>query len=400
MLKVFLYKKADDNVKASQNVKKYKGRAYIMSQIPFRYDHVGSLLRPARLKKARQAFVNGSITKEELTEVEDQEIIKVIEKQKEVGLKAVTDGEFRRRWWHLDFIAGLNGISVFDFKTSAFGIEADAQGPYVSGQLSFNSNQPFLDHFKFTLAHAGSTVAKQTIPGPNMIYLDAAILSSHYHDHPVYSSTDAFKEDLIATYKEAIRAFYDSGCRYLQLDDTSWGALIDGRFRELIKTKGYDPDKLIQEFGDITEAILEDKPDDLAITFHLCKGNFQSHWLYQGSYERIAKRLFSISQIDGFFLEFDDERSGSFEPLKYVQGQKIVLGLVTTKKPELEDKTLLEWRIRSAARYVPIDQLCLSPQCGFSSTQEGNKIIEEEQWAKLRLVKETAEEVFSKSVRS
>ena len=371
-----------------------------MSQIPFRYDQVGSLLRPVRLKKARQDYLDGTITKRQLTEIEDEEIIAVIEKQKEIGLKAVTDGEFRRRWWHLDFIAGLTGISVFDFKTSAFGIEADAQGSYVSGQLSFNANHPFLNHFKFTLAHASGAVAKQTISSPNMIYLDAVILSPQYHAHPVYSSTEAFKGDLIATYKAAIEAFYKCGCRYLQLDDTSWGALIDGRFRELIKEKGFDPDNLIQEFGDITEAILEDKPDDLAVTFHLCKGNFQPHWLYQGSYERIAKRLLSISPIDGFFLEFDDERSGSFEPLKYVQNQKIVLGLVTTKKPELEDKALLEWRIRSAARYVPIDQLCLSPQCGFSSTQEGNKITEEVQWAKLRLVKETAEEVFSKPVRS
>lgn len=395
-----MYKKADDNVKASQNVKKYKGRAYIMSQIPFRYDHVGSLLRPARLKKARQAFVDGSITKEELTEVEDQEIIKVIEKQKEVGLKAVTDGEFRRRWWHLDFIAGLNGISVFDFKTSAFGIEADAQGSYVSGQLSFNIDHPFLDHFKFTLAHAGSTLAKQTIPGPNMIYLDSVILSKQYQQAPIYSSVDTFKKDLIATYQTAVQAFYDAGCRYLQLDDTSWGALIDGRFRELIKSNGYDPDDLILEFGDITEAVLAHKPDDLAVTFHLCKGNFQSHWLYKGSYERIAKRLLSITSIAGFFLEFDDERSGGFEPLKRLRDQKIVLGLVTTKRPELEDKSLLEWRIRSAARYVSLEQICLSPQCGFSSTQEGNLITEEVQWAKLRLVKEVAEEIFSNPIRS
>ncbi|WP_161901690.1 5-methyltetrahydropteroyltriglutamate--homocysteine S-methyltransferase [Candidatus Enterococcus willemsii] len=369
-----------------------------MMTIPFRWDQVGSFLRPQELKEAREAYKQGKITKEALTAVEDKAIIALIEKQKEVGLKAVTDGEFRRRWWHLDFIAGLNGITVYDFETTAFGITTEAQGTYVSGKLSFNENHPFLDHFRFTKAHAGDAVAKQTIPGPNMIFLDSLILSKQYNENPVYETKAAFIEDLIATYRAAIQGFYDAGCRYLQLDDTSWGGLFDDRFRGLIADNGYDPDELIQEFGEITEAVLADKPEDLAVTFHFCKGNFQSKWLYDGSYDKIAERLLAIKQFDGFFLEFDDERSGSFEPLQHIQNQRIVLGLVTTKTPELEDKEVLKARIKEAAQYVPLNQLCLSPQCGFSSTHEGNKVSEEDQWKKFALIIETAKEVWGDTV--
>ncbi|MEO1771137.1 MULTISPECIES: 5-methyltetrahydropteroyltriglutamate--homocysteine S-methyltransferase [Enterococcus] len=365
-----------------------------MAKIPFRFDQVGSLLRPKALKEAREKFKNGEITKAELTQVEDTEIIKVIEKQKKVGLKAVTDGEFRRRWWHLDFIAGLNGITVYDFTTTAFGVTTEAQGTYVSDKLSFDKNHPFLEHFKFTNVHAGEAIAKQTIPGPNMIFLDSFILSKQYNENPVYQTVEEFEKDLIHTYQEAIQAFYDAGCRYLQLDDTSWGGLFDERFRGMITQNGYDPDELIQKFGDITEAVLSKKPEDLAVTFHFCKGNFQSHWLYNGSYDKIAKRLLGISQFNGFFLEFDDERSGSFEPMANIGEQYLVLGLITTKTPKLEDKEQLKLRIKEATQYVPLNQLCLSPQCGFSSTHEGNKVTEEDQWAKLALVIEVAKEVW------
>ena len=362
--------------------------------IPFRYDQVGSLLRPVALKEARANYSKGTIGKNELTKIENEEIIRVIEKQKEIGLKAVTDGEFRRRWWHLDFIAELNGISIFDFETTAFGIKTEAQGSYVSGRLSFNSKHSFIEHFRFTQKHADKTVAKQTIPGPNMILLDSLILSKQYHENPVYETIDTFVEDLIKTYQEAIKSFYEAGCRYLQLDDTSWGGLFDDRFRQIITQNGFDPDKLITTFGDITEAILEDKPEDLAVTFHFCKGNFQSHWLYNGSYDKIAERLFSIEAFNGFFLEFDDERSGSFEPLKHVKNQKIVLGLVTSKTPELEKKEVIINRIKEASQYVPLEQICLSPQCGFASTHEGNKLTETDQWQKLKLVVEIAKEVW------
>lgn len=365
-----------------------------MTKIPFRFDQVGSLLRPQVLKEAREKYKNGSISKEELTTIEDEEIIKIIKKQKEIGLQAVTDGEFRRRWWHLDFIAGLNGITVYDFETSAFGITTEAQGSYVSDKLSFNKDHPFLSHFQFTNKHAGDVIAKQTIPGPNMIFLNPFLLSKQYHENPVYESVEEFIDDLVVTYQQIIQAFYDVGCRYLQLDDTSWGALFDDHFRDLISQNGFNPDTLIQQFGDITEKVLENKPVDMVVTFHFCKGNFQSHWLYNGSYDKIAKRLLSIEQFDGFFLEYDDERSGSFKPLQNIKDQRIVLGLVTTKTPELEDKEMIKDKVKEASKYVPLEQLCLSPQCGFSSTHEGNKVTEEEQWKKLQLVIEIAKEIW------
>lgn len=363
-------------------------------KIPFRYDIVGSFLRPEALKKARTAFANGDISKEELVQVEDRTIIDLIEKQKNAGLHAVTDGEFRRRWWHLDFIAGLKGITVYDFQTTAFGITTDAQGTYVSGQLSFPTDHPFLDHFRFTQKYASPVLAKQTIPGPNMIFLDSLILSKQYNEKPVYDSLEAFKKDLITTYQNAIQAFYDAGCRYLQLDDTSWGGLFDDRFREMIKTNGLDADQLLNDFQEVTEKSLANKPADLAVTFHFCKGNFQSHWLYNGSYEKIAKNLFSIDAFDGFFLEYDDERSGGFEPLKELNDQRIVLGLITTKNGQLEETSTIIERIKQASQFVPIEQICLSPQCGFASTHEGNHLTEEDQWRKLKLVKTIAETVW------
>lgn len=367
-----------------------------MTKIPFRWDIVGSFLRPQKLKEAREQFKQGNITQDALTEVEDEAISDLIKKEKEIGLNAVTDGEFRRRWWHLDFIAGLDGITVFDFETTAFGVTSEAQGTFVSGKLAFNPSHPFLDHFRFTNEHAKAegVIAKQTIPGPNMIFLDSFILSKRYNENPVYASKADFIQDLITAYRETIQAFYNAGCRYLQLDDTSWGALFDDHFRDLIKENGYDPDELIQEFGDITEAVLATKPADLAVTFHFCKGNFQSRWLYNGSYDKIAERLLAITGFNGFFLEFDDERSGSFAPLQNIKDQRIVLGLVTTKSSELEDKAVLKERIKEASQYVPLDQLCLGTQCGFSSTQEGNDLTEEDQWNKLALLVETAKEVW------
>ncbi|WP_086444510.1 5-methyltetrahydropteroyltriglutamate--homocysteine S-methyltransferase [Candidatus Enterococcus lemimoniae] len=363
-------------------------------KIPYRYDIVGSFLRPEALKNTRAAFADGSISKDALIEVEDQTIIELIEKQKAVGLHAVTDGEFRRRWWHLDFIAGLNGITVYDFQTTAFGITTDAQGTYVSGPLSFSPTHPFLEHFRFTQKHAAPALAKQTIPGPNMIFLDSLILSKQYNENPIYTSLETFKQDLIKTYQDAIQAFYDAGCRYLQLDDTSWGGLFDERFRDLIKKNGLDADQLLNDFQEVTEKSLANKPADLAVTFHFCKGNFQSHWLYNGSYEKIAKNLFSIKAFDGFFLEYDDERSGGFEPLKELKEQQIVLGLITTKNGELEDPTTISERIKEASQYVPLDQICLSPQCGFASTHEGNHLTEEDQWKKIELVKSIAETIW------
>ena len=366
-----------------------------MDRAPFKYDIVGSFLRPERLKKAREDYFNHIITKEELTVIENEEIKKLIDQQKNLGLKAVTDGEFRRRWWHLDFIQALNGITVYDKVTTGFqGKEMKVQGSYISSSISFNEKHPFLEHFRLTQKIAGDTLVKQTIPGPNMIYLDALILSPQYKENPVYSDLADFRKDLIETYQKAILAFYDAGCRYLQFDDTSWGALFSSVFREKIEACGYQPDQLIKEFGDITEAALKVKPRDMVITFHICKGNFQSSWLYEGFYDVIAERLFSIDAFDGFFLEYDDERSGDFSPLKYIRNQKVVLGLITTKTADLEDKEAIKQRIMEASQYVPLEQLCLSPQCGFASTQEGNHITQQQQWAKLEHVIAIANEVF------
>lgn len=364
---------------------------------PFRYDIVGSFLRPQAIHDARAKHAAGEISFEQLREVEDAEVSKIIEKQKAVGLHAVTDGEFRRRWWHLDWLAGFNGIKVYDFKTAGFGIEKVMQGTYVDSPISFDPNHPFLDGFRRTQKLAGDTPVKQTIAGPNMVTLDSVVLSQQYAANPVYANLDELRHDLAKTYQDAIRAFYDAGCRYLQLDDTSWGALFSGRFRDRIVACGYDPDELIDVFGDITDEALEGRPEDMVITTHMCKGNFMSHWLYEGTYETIARRLLGIRGFDGFFLEYDDERSGSFEPLRHLPAdtdQRVVLGLVTTKTAELEDPDDIRARIAEAAKIVPLERLCLSPQCGFSSTEEGNSIAEQVQWDKLRLVREVAESVW------
>lgn len=364
------------------------------TKAPFRYDIVGSFLRPAGLKAAREQLAAGEIPKEALTQAENEAITALIQQEKAVGLRAVTDGEFRRRWWHLDFLAGLNGISVYDFETAGFGVKKVMQNTFVSAPLSFDSQHPFLEHFKFTQQAAGGALVKQTIPGPNMVTLDSVVLSQQYKAAPVYPDLDALAADLTKTYQDAIQAFYSAGCRYLQLDDTSWGALFSQRFRDRIEACGYDPDKLIDVFGDITTEALKGRPADMTITTHMCKGNFMSHWLYEGTYDKIARRLLAIEGFDGFFLEYDDERSGSFEPLRYLKGQRMALGLVTTKSGVLEDPDRIRARIAEAARIVPLEQLCLSPQCGFSSTQEGNAIEAASQWKKLRLIKEIAESVW------
>lgn len=364
---------------------------------PFRYDIVGSFLRPQAIHDARASWKAGDITFEQLHKVEDVEVAKIIEAQKQVGLHAVTDGEFRRRWWHLDWLAGFNGIKVYDFKTAGFGIEKVMQGTYVDSPLSFDPNHPFIEGFRRTQKLAGDTPVKQTISGPNMITLDSVVLSAQYAANPVYANLDELRHDLAKTYQDAIKAFHDAGCRYLQLDDTSWGALFSPRFRAKIEACGYDPDKLIDVFGDITDEALEGRPDDMVITTHMCKGNFMSHWLYEGTYETIARRLLNIRGFDGFFLEYDDERSGSFEPLRHLPAntdQRVVLGLVTTKTAELEDPERIRERIAEAAKIVPLERLCLSPQCGFSSTEEGNSIDPSVQWEKLALVRDIARSVW------
>lgn len=363
---------------------------------PYKADHVGSFLRPQILKDARLQYLEGDLSKAELRLIEDTEIAKLVEKQKEVGLTAVTDGEFRRKWWHLDFIKELGGIKVYEKDSPGFfqGEMKKLTVYTVDSKLTFPKDHSFLNDFKYLKSIAGNHVAKITIPGPNMIFYSGVVNSDVYLENPVYASLDEVSQDIIKVYQEAIQAFYDAGCRYLQLDDTSWGALFSEDFRETIETKGFDPDELIRRFADITVEAVANKPADMAISLHICRGNFKSAWLYQGGYEPIAEELFSRVNVDAFFLEFDSERAGDFSPLRFIKNQKVVLGLITTKTPELEDKEEIKQLIDEATKYVTIDQLCLSPQCGFSSTEEGNLIKDEDQWNKLRLVVEIAKEVW------
>ncbi|MUV37859.1 5-methyltetrahydropteroyltriglutamate--homocysteine S-methyltransferase [Lentibacillus sp. JNUCC-1] len=358
------------------------------AKAPFRGDHVGSLLRPQTLKEARADYQKGDITKEALRALEDSEIARIVERQKEAGLKAVTDGEFRRRWWHLDFIRAIKGIRTYEVDlTGAFnGAMTKAEAYTVDSKLSFPKNHPFLADFAYLKSIAGDHVAKITIPGPNMIFYSGVVGSQPYLNNPAYPSLDEVAQDIVKVYQDAIQAFYDAGCRYLQLDDTSWGALFSPDFREKISAQGFDPDELVKKFADITVEAVAKKPADMAITLHICRGNFKSAWLYQGGYEPIAKELFSRVNVDAFFLEYDTDRAGDFSPLRFIQDQKVVLGLITSKTPELEEPAEIKARIEEATQYVNKDQLCLSPQCGFASTEEGNLLTEEEQWEKLRHV--------------
>ena len=373
--------------------------ANIIKKAPFRADHVGSFLRPQVLKDARAQYQNGQITKADLRAIEDSEIAKIVEKQKEAGMVAATDGEFRRRWWHLDFIRDIEGIRVYEVDLSgAFnGAMKKAEAYTVDSKLAFPKDHPFLEDFKYIQGIAGEHVAKITIPGPNMIFYSGVIGNQVYHSNPAYPSLDKVAEDIVKVYQDAIQAFYDAGCRYLQLDDTSWGALFSNDFRDKIKAQGFDPDELTKKFADITVDALANKPEDMAITIHICRGNFKSSWLYQGGYEPIAKELFSRVNVDAFFLEFDSERSGDFKPLRFIKNQNVVLGLITSKTPELEDSEAIRKQIEEATQYVNLDQLCLSPQCGFASTEEGNLLTEEEQWEKLRHVARIAEDVWEEN---
>lgn len=359
-------------------------------EIPFKADSVGSFLRTKELKEAREKLYNNEITKEELRKIEDVEILKLIEKQKKHGLTAITDGEFRRRW-HLDFLEQINGISKYTFPPGPVfqGIipKRPPEGYYVSDKISFNPSHTFLDDFKFLKDSIGEGyIAKQTIPGPCKILNTGVLLSDHYDKNPVYDSLDDLCNDIVKVYQDAIQAFYDAGCRYLQLDDTAWGALYDNDDSKKLEAKGHKIEDLIDRFGELTERAISKKPKNLAITFHTCRGNFRSSWRYEGTYNSIAERLFKIENIDGFFLEYDTERAGDFTPLKYLKKQKVVLGLVTSKHPELEPEEILLQRIKEASKYVPIEQICISPQCGFASTEDGNDLTEEDQWKKIDLV--------------
>jgi len=362
---------------------------------PFRADQVGSLLRPAELKQARAQFQAGKINADQLKIVEDKAILDLISKQEAVGLKAVTDGEFRREFWHFDFLGGLDGVELYEsgqgikFK----GADTKPKSVHVVGKIGYTSH-PMIEHFKFLRDQVHQT-PKMMIPSPGVLHFRggrAAVPES------IYPSMDGFFDDLGNAYRKAVRAFADAGCRYLQLDDTPFAYFCDVDQRKMLKDRGDDPDHLQTIYAEMINTAISEIPPDMRITMHLCRGNFKSLWIGQGGYEPIADLLFNRINVDGYFLEYDTDRAGGFEPLRFVpKGKTVVLGLVTSKNGLLESRDELNRRIDEAAKFIDIDQLCLSPQCGFASTEEGNVLSEEEQWAKLARVVETAEEVWGKS---
>jgi 5-methyltetrahydropteroyltriglutamate--homocysteine methyltransferase len=364
------------------------------TKAPFRADHVGSLLRPAALKAARGKREMGEIAADVLREVENREIEKAIKKQEEVGLQLATDGEFRRSWWQFDFYKGLDGVELYSTGQGiAFaGVTTKAESVRVVGKVGF-SGHPHIEHFRFLKDHT-KVAPKMTIPAPSTLHFRQGRQSI---SKQVYPDLDAYFDDVGQAYRKAIRAFYDAGCRYLQLDDTAWAMVCDPHERDESKKRGDDPDSLPARYARLTNAALKDKPADMAITMHSCRGNLRSTFIASGGYDFVAEHLLgAVEGIDGYFLEYDTERAGGFEPLRFLpKGRKIVvLGLVTSKSGKLEGKDALLRRIDEAARYVAIDQLSLSPQCGFASTEEGNILAEDEQWAKLARIVEVAREVW------
>ena len=365
---------------------------------PFRLDHVGSFLRPERLKEARAKFNDGEITVEELERVENEEIIALIEKEKELGLKSVTDGEFRRAFWHLDFLENLEGVELVEvdhFSVQFKDKDVKPKTLRIVGKVDFSENHPFVKHFKFLKEHAGDTPVKLTIPSPSMLHLITQVREKNYVPIERYKDNEAlFYDDVVEAYRKALQCFYDLGCRNIQLDDTSWGEFCALDKREAYEARGFDLEQIARDYVDVLNRVIEWKPEDLVVNMHICRGNFRSTWFSSGGYEPVAKTLFGHCRVDGFFLEYDSDRAGDFTPLRYIKDQKVVLGLITSKSGDLQDKGEVIARIKEASQYVPLEQLCLSPQCGFSSTEEGNILTIEAQWDKLKLIDEIVHEVW------
>jgi 5-methyltetrahydropteroyltriglutamate--homocysteine methyltransferase len=358
---------------------------------PHRADHVGSLLRPPRLKEARSRHAAGQLSPAALKEIEDAEIRTIIAKQEEIGLSSVTDGEFRRAYWHFDFLSGLDGVEMVEAEGIKFaGVTSKAEAPFVKGKLG-SKHHPQIAHFEFLKAHTKKT-PKMTIPSPSMLHYRGG---RKMIDRAAYPTMEEFYHDLGQAYKRVVRDFYAAGCRYLQLDDCSFAYLCDPAQRKMLADRGDDPDKQGEIYAGMINAALEGRPSDLVITTHVCRGNFRSTFIASGGYEPIADLLFNKVNVDGYFLEWDSDRAGGFEPLRFLPKRKtVVLGLITSKTGEIENRDFVRRRIDEASKHAPLDQLCLSPQCGFASTEEGNVLAEDEQWAKLRLVTELAEEVW------
>ncbi len=365
---------------------------------PFRADHVGSLLRPPELLEARARHHAGELGEEELRHVEDQAIRGAVRKQESIGLESATDGEFRRASWHMDFLTQLGGVTkvsdtglVVHFRSASGTVDAALPSVHIDGRIHLE-HPIFAEAFGFLQRTVTAATPKLTIPSPSMLHYRGGRASI---DPAVYDDLNRFWDDLSAAYREEIAALARQGCTYLQLDDTSLAYLNDPAQRAMLTARGDDAEhQHLRYIRQINQA-LEGRPDGLAVTTHLCRGNFRSSWTAEGGYDFVAEALFNELAVDGFFLEYDDPRSGTFEPLRFVPpGKLVVLGLVTSKQGQLESKDTLRRRIDEASRYVPLEQLCLSPQCGFSSTVEGNALTQDQQWAKLELIVEVARQVW------
>ena len=367
-------------------------------ETPFRYDFVGSFLRPEKLKEARKQFDNGNIGYEELKKVEDESITELIIKTKNLGYHVITDGEFRRATWHLDFMWGFDGVGHTPTKTGLpfHGEDAMVDDTYIVGKVGVTKEHPFVEHFKFVKQFEDeNTVAKQTIPSPAQFLAQFTMPFNREHTLKYYETDEKLAEDIIKGYGKVINDLYNAGCRNLQLDDCTWGMMADKSGHLAYGTTQEGLLEIQKVHKNINNKVIENAPDDMVINTHVCRGNFHSTYANSGAYDPVADVLFGEENVQAYYLEFDDERSGGFAPLAKVSGdKKVVLGLITTKSPKLENKEEVIARIHEAEKYIPLDRLYLSPQCGFASCEIGNKLTEEEQWAKLNLVKEIAEEVW------
>lgn len=365
---------------------------------PFRYDIVGSFLRPSALKDARLKYQNGEITTEQLNEVENAEIVKLVQKQKEVGLQAVTDGEFRRSWWHLDFFWGLDGVerTIIEEGYRFNGATSRPETARLSGKISYSSH-PFVAHYAFLKEAAGKdVVARQSIPAAAQFLFELDRADNKESTQAIYPNRQELLSDIAGAYKASILAFYEAGCRSIQIDDCTWGALCDQQFIAVMEQIGVNVEEYANELAKLNEEVVSGLPEDLVVTTHVCRGNYVSTFAgVGGGYEPIAQTLLSIDNYSGFYLEFDTERAGDFKPLRFLKdNQQVVLGLFSSKFGELENKEDILKRIEEATQYVDLDRICLSPQCGFASTEEGNHLTEEQQWRKLAFIKEIAEELW------
>lgn len=370
---------------------------YEMGNVPFRYDFVGSFLRPQALKDAKEALDNGQLSQKEYDHIVDEEVVKVVKKQKELGYHVITDGEFRRTFWHLDFMWGFEGV---EHKNTGNGVRFNGElavldDTYLVGKIKAKAH-PFVEYFKFLKQFEDeNTVAKYTIPAPAQTFQQMIVPANFETTRKFYATNEELIHDIGVAYQDVIKQFYDAGCRNLQLDDCTWGAIVGDAAKQRYESLGLDLEEVKAELLAVNNLALENKPEDMVITSHICRGNYHSTFFAKGPYNSVADYVFAKENVDALYLEYDDERSGGFAPLaKVSEDKKVVLGLITTKTPELEDKETVIKRIHEAAKFIPLDRLYLSPQCGFASCAIGNKLTEEQQWAKLKLVKEIAEEVW------